>query len=512
MTEEAPVADHPQRRARGLLTARADLLVMTPIIAVVAFVVRLEPLLRGGGIGSYGRYDDGVYYAAADALIHGRTPYRGSFVLLHPPGLMLVLTPFAWLGRVTSDHTGMTVGRLAFMGIGALNAVLIAVLARRWSRSAAIIGGTLYAVWNAAVYAEETTLLEPLGTTALLIALLLLVRRAERPTIRAEVLTGIALGAAVTLKIWYVAPFAAIVVWQLLERRIRSTARIIAAGAATVVVIVLPFAVMAPGQMWNMVIRDQLLRPAGAKHDFNRVTTILGVRSVLPQHHHVLSVAAASAVAIVVIAIAVLGCVLDRDARMLLLPLSFNLAVLLAGPSFFGHYAHLTAAPIALVVAIGLSGLAHRLQPRAVPAALVVVALLFCAYSGYRVARRPQGNPINGALLAHAAPPGCIAADSDEILIQMNRLSRDFESGCRVLIDVSGITYGSLHLVGPDGRPVPRSLNPEWQRYLFDYLSSASAFVAVRGVGDLGVVPFHRLAQFPVLARSHHVVLHAGAR
>ena len=46
-------------------------------------------------------YDAGVYYSAADALIHGRTPYR-DFLLLHPPGLMLTLTPFAAIGRLSA--------------------------------------------------------------------------------------------------------------------------------------------------------------------------------------------------------------------------------------------------------------------------------------------------------------------------------------------------------------------------------------------------------------------------
>ena len=32
-------------------------------VAVIAFLVRLVPVLRGGGLFGIGNYDDGVYYA-----------------------------------------------------------------------------------------------------------------------------------------------------------------------------------------------------------------------------------------------------------------------------------------------------------------------------------------------------------------------------------------------------------------------------------------------------------------
>src|SRR6185312_7300053 len=79
-------------------------------IAVVAFLARLLPTLRGGGLLGMGVYDDGVHFTAAAALLAGRTPYA-DFVLLHPPGIVVALTPFALLGRLTSDPTGFAVAR-----------------------------------------------------------------------------------------------------------------------------------------------------------------------------------------------------------------------------------------------------------------------------------------------------------------------------------------------------------------------------------------------------------------
>jgi hypothetical protein len=124
-------------------------------------------------------YDDGVYYTAAAKLVFGDLPYR-DFVLLHPPAITLALAPFAELGRLTSDREGMAVARVAFMLLGALNAALTARVASVLGRGAALVAGGFAAVWIHAAYVERTTLLEPLGTLALLTVLLLLQPRPHR--------------------------------------------------------------------------------------------------------------------------------------------------------------------------------------------------------------------------------------------------------------------------------------------------------------------------------------------
>ena len=110
-------------------------------IAVLAFVARLLPTLHGGGLGGIDDYDEGVYFAGAQALVAGRLPYR-DFVLLHPPGIVVLLAPFAGVARLLSDHRAFELARLAFMALGALNAVLTAVVARR-SRLAGPVAATV---------------------------------------------------------------------------------------------------------------------------------------------------------------------------------------------------------------------------------------------------------------------------------------------------------------------------------------------------------------------------------
>ncbi|WP_211268478.1 hypothetical protein, partial [Oerskovia enterophila] len=144
-------------------------------VAVLAFTVRWS--LAGGTVGvrDYTGYDDGVYFSSAVALVHGLVPYR-DFTLLHPPGSMLALTPFAALTAWTSDSDALVAARVGVMLVGAANAVLVTRIAGRWGTTAAVVGGVLYAVSFAAAWAERITLLEPLGSLCLLGGVVLLLR------------------------------------------------------------------------------------------------------------------------------------------------------------------------------------------------------------------------------------------------------------------------------------------------------------------------------------------------
>ncbi|HTW21858.1 MAG TPA: glycosyltransferase 87 family protein, partial [Mycobacteriales bacterium] len=334
VAEAPPDADSPaakpagrrwelgSRQWRGFLFA----------IAALAFLVRLIPVLRGGGLTFYGRYDDGVYYAAADALTFGRVPYR-DFVLLHPPVIMLAVAPFAALGRITSDQVGMATARVAFMAIGALNATLVARLARRWGLVAAVVAGIIYVGWLPAVFAEQTVLMEPIGGAAILVALLLLVKRPTLVTARAEWLAGGALGFAAVTKIWYLAPWALLVLWPLLQRRLGSALRILGGGVIVAAIIVAPFAVLARGRMWDMVIRDQLLRPAGTVPRLGRLADVAGASLI---HHSPARWVLAIVVLVLIAACATLSAK-DRSARLITALFVVDLLVLLASPSYFLH-------------------------------------------------------------------------------------------------------------------------------------------------------------------------------
>jgi alpha-1,2-mannosyltransferase len=96
-----------------------------------AFLGRLVPLLNGGGLYAMGNYDDGVHYAVAMGLVHGLLPYR-DFLFLHPPGIGLLLAPFASLADLIGEPQAMLVARLCWIALGGVNAVLCALVLARW--------------------------------------------------------------------------------------------------------------------------------------------------------------------------------------------------------------------------------------------------------------------------------------------------------------------------------------------------------------------------------------------
>jgi alpha-1,2-mannosyltransferase len=479
------------------------------VVVALAFVVRLTPLLLGGGLDFYGRYDDGVYYSAADALSFGRVPYR-DFVLLHPPGIMLVLTPFVVFGRLTSDAVGMATARLVFIAIGCLNTALVALIARRWGRPAMLVAGVMYAAWLPAVYAEQTTLLEVIGGLGVLLALFLLLRKDRAPTVRAELLAGVALGLAETMKIWYVAPWAAIVVWQLLIRRPKSALRVAGAGLAALLVVITPFALVARGRMYDMVVRDQLLRRPMSTSRWVRLPSILGVKTFAGGHDP--ATILVTFLAVVALLAAATMCWRDRSARPVVAVLGVNLAVLMESPVYFHHYSSFIAAPASLVVGIGLGRAVAVPRLRAAAPVMIGAAVLLLLGSALAVATTKSGSVFPGARFAGAAGAGCVASDDPGALIQMNRLSSDLRSGCPVAIDVTGITYDRLAERGRHGERVARLHNAAWQSYLYRYLTSARAFVIARRASDeLAPWVVHRLDAYPVLAHGRGLSLRAGS-
>ena len=97
-------------------------------LGVCAYQLSLPNVLFGYHYSTGNPYDDGVYLGAALHLVNGVLPYR-DFVLLHPPGVALLMTPIAALGRIIGTRDAMAGARLVTVLITALNAGLAAIAA-----------------------------------------------------------------------------------------------------------------------------------------------------------------------------------------------------------------------------------------------------------------------------------------------------------------------------------------------------------------------------------------------
>jgi hypothetical protein len=461
-------------------------------------------VLRGGGLYGYHGYDDGVYFSAAASLLFGRLPYR-DFVLLHPPGIMLVLAPFAELGRLTSDRDAMAVARLAWLLLGALNAGLTARLAGVLGRPAALVAGLFAATWYHSAYGERVTLLEPVGNLALLTALLLLQRRGRLPERYAEVLAGVALGLGTCVKIWGVGPLAVIAVAVLVTRGWRAAGRVAAGAAAAGLVVCGPFLLAAPKAMVRMLVLAQGGRESNGYALWQKPAFFLGVPQYLGREH-VAAIVVVTLVACAVLAAATRYALRIPTARLWVALLAVNTLMLLASPVFFAHYAEFLTVPLSLVLGAGAAGwlrtraaaaAPRRLRP-VVPVAIGAVLLLM----GIGTASQSFGDRYPGDKLAAFLPAqGCVRADDPGALIQLDVLTRDLRRGCEIPVDFTGLTY-YRPVRRADGTIVPRGRDQRWQRRARSYLTSGSATVLIRRTGNsFNKATRQQLAALPVLGR-----------
>jgi len=442
-------------------------------VGIVAFLIRLIPVLRGGGLKGFYNYDPAVYYAAAVGMAHGLMPYR-DFLLLHAPGVPVALLPFALIGLQTTDSTGMALARLAIMVMGSVSAVLVTRVLKPVGAGAAVIGGLAYAVYWPAVYVERAAWLEGFGSFLTILAMLLILgvpRFRERHPRWAMVLAGASLSVACAVKIWAVVPLLTVLAWVLLRRKWRDAAALTGGAAAAGVAMLLPF-VTALAPMWQMVVSAQLGRQRGAADTWlMRVEGLSGLNIVWSGHIHV----AAAAVAVAIVAISLLAA-RRSEGRLALLLVATGGVLLMVGPTWFRHYPALIAAPLAVALGAGAAQVIGWLRPRWLKAVALLLATGTLATVGVMLSTERVGTRFGGKQLAHIVEglPGCLTTDDPNALIASDLLDANLKQGCQFVIDLSGYRY----VVG-DRQTFTK--NAEWQQFVRDYLGSGSAVILLRG-------------------------------
>ena len=488
---------------------------------MLALAARLFLVLHSGGfLGDYG-YDGPVYYTATDSLLHGRVPYR-DFVLIHPPGIMLALAPFAQLGRLSTDQTGFVAANVVFLILGAVNAALVVAVARRIGLSirAAAVGGAFYALWSGSTGAEYLVRLEPLGNFALLMGLFAFFTSRRSTHWRWPVLCGLAFGAAAGVKIWWSLPLLVVLAWPAAPERWRRDLGLKAAGAGVALgVILLPFYILAPSQMLHMVVFDQIGRHDNQPAIIDRLRTLTSLDRI-SSHLHAGGL---------IVAVAVLGALFaaawavtwaTRAARLIAVLVATQIALLLIAPSFYWFYADFAAPAGALTVATGAQRIVslvrlarQRSGPRRwnlrAPALVLGAAVAAMVFGLFPVRAVP---PARGARLAPLISAArCVTSDSPMLLIQMDVLGRDLERRCEVWVDVSGTVLGP-DAVTADHRTVAPSMNLKWQHSVLSYLLSGDATMVVRPQTQLSRASWRQIRAHGVLASSGPVIIYRTKR
>lgn len=444
-------------------------------IAVLAFGIRLRFLLQGGGLGGLGNYDDSVYYAAALAFVHGKVPYA-DFVLLHPPGIVLGLTPFALVGRLTDELTGWMLARLGFMVLGALGAVLIARLLRPIGLFAAVFGGLTYAVFYPAVYVENSTQLQGLSNVLLLLGLTALARADRLQRWRWFGLAGALIGLTATVKVWGVVAVVVVVAWYVVRRRFRAALTLLVGAGIGVTVVCLPFFVQAPSTMWRYLVTAQLGRDRSSDTLETRLDNILGLKGF----DAFSGVSVLVVIAVLVFAVACVAAFSYPEGRLPVVLFLGLAAFLIASPTWFQHYAALSAPAAVLVLGAGSQRVVDLLGRVRSPLRWVGGLALFGVLFAYATPPDDEGFgvqfPARSIRPLVADVTGCVTSDVPGVLVELNVLGRNIERGCPLVVDLGGYSYS----IERDALPRSRARDARWQEVALAYLRSGDVTIVAK--------------------------------
>jgi alpha-1,2-mannosyltransferase len=483
------------RAARTRLELDTALVWQLAGLGVLAFVIRLVPVLLSGGLhGIIADYDDGVYMGTALAALHGRIVYR-DFFMLHPPGIVYVLAPFAALSAIVSDATAMTAARLGFMALGAINTILVGLVARSFSRTAALAAAAFYAAWVLPANVEQTTWLIAPQNTLLLLALLTLSlargRGEEASPIgwRRAAVAGALIGFAGSIQIWGIVTAGVIFLWLLArtfrqpDGPLRPLVAYSVAGVGTVGLAFLPFFLAAGEKMIRIIIFDQIGRGGRAVSIPDRMRALEGIPKPPVERLHLEILP----VVIFVIAAGAIAFVAWRrpGIRLWAALAGAQSGLLLVSPSFFGHYGAWAAPADALCLgavfaeAVGQSWSTRRSQVFAGMYVAGLAGLLLVTLDPGLVGKRPTSmhvawQPVT-ELLANAR---CPTADAPIVLIETGALRRMLDDGCPVLISPTGVSYDTDRTLRGKERTRPKQV--EYQAIMADYYGKSDAAVFMR--------------------------------
>src|SRR6266853_1907315 len=119
--------------------------VIAVCVAAAAFL-RFYQLARPGYLLGVTEYDDGVQFGGALRMVSGVIPYR-DFVVVQPPGSILLMAPIAALAKVTGSAWGLAIARVLTACADTACVALLGLLVRHRGAVATGVACGIYAVY-----------------------------------------------------------------------------------------------------------------------------------------------------------------------------------------------------------------------------------------------------------------------------------------------------------------------------------------------------------------------------
>ena len=406
-------------------------------------------------------YDDGVYLGAALRLVSGVVPYR-DFVIVHPPGIVVLMAPVALLGKLLGTNVALAAAREVTALVAAANVALAGLAVRHKGARATLVAAMALACFPMAPAADSTLFLEPYLIFFCLLAMTVMFSQGRLASPRRLAVAGLLLGFAFSVKVWAIA----IVVAASLVcvRRLKTALLPLLAGCGVGAgAIYLPFLSLAPHQFVRDVFADQMQRVAPNSAAFplgQRVLWMTGAGGLTslkaaPSAAVAAGLVFAAAVAVVFVR---LRRVLSAADAMVLMAAGGSVVTLLAPSELYPHYVYFTAPFLSLLlgatVAEALDGIGalRRLSSNRASVAVAsacVLAGVFLIPQQLYYARAHLSDAKDPTGLTIAIPPGaCIVSDESVVEISAD-LFMPAKRHCPALVDA----FGTWLADGPSYEP-----------------------------------------------------------
>lgn len=456
--------------------------------------------------------DDGVYLGAALKLVAGIMPYR-DYVLVQPPGIAVLMSPIALIGRAIGSEDALEIARVATAFVTATNASFVAWLVRHHGLAAMLIGGTAAATFPLAVTADHTLALEPYVVLFVLLGSIVAFNR-NIPSGWRLFSAGLLFGVAGSIKIWAAFPLLALLAGLLPKWRHLVAAAAGAAGGFAAVC--LPFVIGAPHAFLHDVLADQLFRSATPLNQASVGYRLIGITGLggipaLPD---------SVALAVVLLVALGLGLIVSYGAdwrgfrridAFLILAAIASIVGIAEAPEFYAYYTYFPSPFLAALAGIAIAGVGRaawrrsrltRLDPRRkrflglVPWVLGAMVLfgvitedvIFSRSYFPHILLNEQGAALlPGPAIDAVIPRGsCVVYDEAVLGIEANRFLATSQT-CPSVVDPYGMWLADAGGKSPPAfPPYPVRFVALWRSYL------VRAQYVVLGVPESDVVPWTR--------------------
>ena len=454
---------------------------IVPVCATVGLAAALAPIIfLHQRLLNYG-YDGVVYVGSSVQLANGAVPYR-DFVLVHPPGVVLLLLPIALLSRLIGIPAVFGAANLLTIVVVAANCGLVARLMRPRSAPGALVGGLTLALFPGLFFDDQTTKLEPFMMGALLLGLILLYPDARRPQRRRALAAGVAMGFSIAIKLWAIFPVAVVLIVVAVCGR--GVAPRFARGLALGVGLPLaPFVLAAPGSFAHDVATSQLFRGLsliGSFGDAGRLRYLAMYSFGDFAHFEVVATVVVAVVAGTLVAAGRRATPLDWTAAIGLLA---SVTALLVPVEFYSYYSYFPEVLLAIAAATTTALVCEETGRRAGPrltnslrtfgppvglAILLVVGAVLAtgalAMDRHMMPAEAVRVPVAG--IQRVIPAGsCVVTNNLYFVFLANRYLSN-ERNCPTMVDPYGTWLAANPLYPPPNPPwhVP-GLESQWRSW-----------------------------------------------